>query len=374
MVTLMAFGITNEGMSGGGRVNFSLRPHNGVIHGCRARFKPQRHRHGSVKLKTLARLVGAWALPFVLVAAHAEEAHDFPSRTVKLVVPAAPGGPIDAVARILADGFKTVWPVPVVVENRAGAGTSTGAAFVAAAPPDGYTLLVMPDSITVNPSLYPNVNPDPLKSFEPVALIAAATQLLVVRPGLGVTDFNQFLDFARRKGTDVNMASAGTATLSHLTEVLLEQRTSIATTHIPFKGAAPALTALLGAHVDAMWLMPAPAVPHLKSGKLLAVAVTSAVRDPNLPDVPTVEESGIADFRVDNWQGLFAPAGTPKPIVEKIGRFAADVVKTPEVKSRMAAIGFEPRGDGPEAVVEMIRTSLPKWAEVIRRSGLKLSE
>jgi tripartite-type tricarboxylate transporter receptor subunit TctC len=123
-----------------------------------------------------------------------------------------------------------------------------------------------------------------------------------------------------------------------------------------------------------MWVMPAPAMPHLKSGKLLAVAVTSDARDPSLPDVPTVEESGIAGFRVENWQGLFAPAGTPKPIVDKIGRAATDVIGTPEVKSRLAAIGFEPRGDGPDAVVEIIRTGLPKWAEVIRRSGLKLAE
>ena len=325
-------------------------------------------------MTALARMVAALALPLVCVAAHAEDAQDFPSRTVKLVVPASPGGPLDAVARIVADALKTVWPTAVVVENRAGAGTSTGAAFVAAAPPDGYTLLVMPDSITVNPYLYPNVNPDPLKSFEPIALIATATQLLVVRPDLGVADFDQFLDYARRRGSDVNMASAGTATLSHLTEVLLEQRTSIATTHIPFKGAAPALTALLGAHVDAMWVMPAPAVPHLKSGKLLGIAVTSAARDPSLPDIPTVEESGIADFRVDNWQGLFAPAATAKPVVEKIGRAVTAVIKTPEVKDRMAAIGFEPRGEGPDAVVDIIRTSLPKWADVIRRSGLKLSE
>jgi tripartite-type tricarboxylate transporter receptor subunit TctC len=134
------------------------------------------------------------------------------------------------------------------------------------------------------------------------------------------------------------------------------------------------LTALLGAHVDAMWVMPAPAVPHLGSGKLLGIAVTSAGRDPSLPDIPTVEESGIADFRVDNWQGLFAPAGTPKPIVEKIGRAVTDAIRLPEVKARMAAIGFEPRGDGPDAVVDIIRTSLPKWADVIRRSGLKLSE
>src|SRR5262249_22758301 len=151
-------------------------------------------------------------------------------------------------------------------------------------------------------------------------------------------------------------------------------RTNIATTHIPFKGAAPALTALLGAHVDAMWVMPAPAVPHLRSGKLLGIAVTSAARDPSLPDVPTVEESGIADFRVDNWQVLSAPAGTPSPIVDRISHVVADVVKMPEVKSRMGAIGFEPRGDGPDAVVEIIRTSLPKWADVIRHSGLKLAE
>jgi tripartite-type tricarboxylate transporter receptor subunit TctC len=322
----------------------------------------------------LKHVVAAFALPLALVAAQAEEAHEFPSRTVRLIVPASPGGPIDAVGRIMADGLKTVWPVPVVVENRAGAGTSTGAAFVAGSPADGYTLLVMTDSIAINPSLYPGVSHEPLKSFEPISLVATATQLLVVRPGLGIADFRQFLDFAKRKGADVNMASAGAGTLSHLTEVLLEQRSGIVTTHIPFKGAAPALTALLGAHVDAMWVMPAPAVPHLKSGKLLPIVVTSAGRDQSLPEVPTVEESGIADFRIENWQGLFAPTGTPKPIIEKIGRVVADVVKMPEVRSRMAAIGFEPRGDGPEAVVELVRTSLPKWSDVIKRAGIRLAE
>jgi tripartite-type tricarboxylate transporter receptor subunit TctC len=323
-------------------------------------------------VRTPTYFLAAFALPLLLVAAQAEEAHEFPSRTVRLIIPASPGGPIDAVGRILADGLKTVWPVPVVVENRAGAGTSTGAAFVAGSPPDGYTLLVMTDSIAINPSLYPHVSREPLNSLEPIALIATATQLLVVRPGLGVTDFTQFLDFAKRKGADVNMASAGAGTLSHLTEVLLEQRSGITTTHIPFKGAAPALTALLGAHVDAMWVMPAPAVPHLKSGKLLPIAVTSTGRDQSLPDVPTVEESGIADFRVENWQGLFAPAGTAKPITEKIGRTVAEVLKMPEVRSRMAAIGFDPRGDGPAAVVELVTTNLPRWSDVIRRAGVRL--
>ena len=314
------------------------------------------------------------ALVFSLVPGAGEEARLYPSRNVRLIVPASPGGPIDAVARILADGFKTAWPEPVIVENRSGAGTSTGAGFVAGAPADGYTLLITPDSIAVNPSLYPNLSYDPLKSFEPISLLGTATQVLVVRPGLGVTDFKQFLALARRKGSDLNIASAGTGTISHLTEVLLEQRSGITTTHIPFKGAAPALTAMLGAHVDGMWVMLAPAVPYLKSGTLVPLAVTSAAREPNLPEVATVEESGLADFLVENWQGLFAPAGTPKPIVDKIARTVAEVLAQPDVKARMTAIGFTTRGDGPAAVAALVRNDLPKWAAVVKRAGIRLGE
>jgi tripartite-type tricarboxylate transporter receptor subunit TctC len=325
-------------------------------------------------VRTLTSIFAVAVLSCWVIPAQAEEVGDYPSHTIRLIVPATPGGPIDAAARILADGFKTVWPVPVIIENRPGAGTSTGAAYVAGAAPDGYTLLMTPDSIAVNPSLYPNVSYDPLKSFEPVALVATATQLLVVRPGLGVGDFTQFLAFARQKGAAVNMASAGTGTISHLTEVLLEQRTGVTTTHIPFKGAAPALTALLGAHVDAMWVMLAPAVPYLKSSRLIPIAVTSAAREPNLPNVPTVEEAGIADFRVENWQGIFAPAGTPQPIVEKIAHTVAAVVKLPEVGRRLTALGFDPRGEGPAVVAELVRANVPKWSEVVRRAGIRIAE
>jgi tripartite-type tricarboxylate transporter receptor subunit TctC len=295
----------------------------------------------------------------------------YPSKPVRLIVPAAPGGPIDTVARILADGLKSAWPVSVVVENKPGAGTSTGGAYVASAPPDGYTLLVTPDSIAVNPSLYPNLIFDPLKSFEPVSMLVTATQVLVVRSDLGVSDLQGFLALAKSKPAGLNMASAGAGTISHLTEVLLELRTGTKTTHIPFKGAAPALTAMLGGHVDAMWVMLAPAVPHLASGKIKPIAVTSAARDPKLPNVPTVEESGIADFEVVNWQGLFAPTGTPKPIVEKISQTVADVLAKPEIRARMATVGFDARGDGPTRVTELIRLSVPKWADVIKRSGIR---
>jgi tripartite-type tricarboxylate transporter receptor subunit TctC len=306
--------------------------------------------------------------------AQTEDAASYPSRTVRLIVPAAPGGPIDAVARILGDALKAAWPVPVVVENKPGAGTSTGGVFVAQSTPDGYTLLVNPDSIAVNPSLYPNLGYDPLKSFEAVSLLCTATQVLVVRPDLGVTDLKSFIELAKSKEAGLNIASAGPGTISHLTGVLLEQRSGFKTTHVPFRGAAPALSAMLGGHVDGMWVMLAPALPHLRSGKLRAIAVTADKRDPELPAVPTAAEAGVSDFQVENWQGLFAPAGTPKPIVDKIARTVAEVLKKPEVAGRMRALGFEPRGEGGALVTDLIRDSVPKWADVVKRANIQAAQ
>ena len=306
--------------------------------------------------------------------AQGEDAAAYPSRTVGLIVPAAPGGPIDAVARIVGDALKAAWPVPVVVENKPGAGTSTGGVFVAQSAPDGYTLLVNPDSIAVNPSLYPNLGYDPIRSFEPVSLLCTATQVLVVRPDLGVSSLKEFIALAKSKEAGLNIASAGPGTISHLTGVLLELRSGFKTTHVPFRGAAPALSAMLGGHVDGMWVMLAPAVPHLRSGKLKAIAVTAEKRDPELPAVPTTGESGVSDFQVENWQALFAPAGTPKPIVDKIARTVAEVLHKPEIAGRMRALGFEPRGDAGALVTALIRDSLPKWAEVVERANIKAQQ
>jgi tripartite-type tricarboxylate transporter receptor subunit TctC len=264
--------------------------------------------------------------------------------------------------------------VPVVVENRPGAGTSTGASYVAGSPPDGYTLLITPDSIAVNPSLYPNLSYDPLKSFEPIALLVTATQLLVVRPDLGVGDLKSFIALAKTKQSGLNLASAGPGTISHLTEVLLEQRSGFSATHVPFKGASPAITALLGGHVDAMWVMLAPAVPHIRSGKLKPIVVTTPTREPTLPDVPTTEEAGLKDFHVENWQGLLGPAGLPKPIVERIHAAVVQVLQLPEVKSRLMKQGFTPQGKGPEAVAALIRSDVPKWGEVVRRAGIRIGD
>jgi tripartite-type tricarboxylate transporter receptor subunit TctC len=303
--------------------------------------------------------------------AQAEDPAKFPSRAVRLIVPSSPGGPVDAVARILADGLRAVWTEPLIVESKPGAGNSTGAIFVANASPDGYTLLVITDSITVNPSLYPNLDKDPLKQFAPVSVLVTAPQVLVARHDLPASDLRSFIADAKARPGALNVASSGPGTISHLTEVLLEQRAGIKTSHIPFRGAAPAVTALLGKHVDAAWLMPAPLLSSIASGQLKALAVTGAARDAKLPSVPTAEEAGLADFQIMNWQGLFAPAGTPKPLVDKIAQVVAEVVRKPEIRGRLAKVGFDARGDGPAAAAEQVRTNVDRWSDVIVRAGIK---
>jgi tripartite-type tricarboxylate transporter receptor subunit TctC len=303
--------------------------------------------------------------------APAQDAATFPSRTVRLIVPAAAGGPVDAVARILAEALRPAWRETIVVESKPGAGNSTGAIYVAQSPPDGYTLLVISDSITINPNLYPNLDKDPLKQFEPIAMLVTAPQLLIARKDLPASDLRGLIALAKGAKTPLNIGSAGAGTISHLTQVMFDQRTGIGTSHIPFRGAAPAVTAVLGGHVDAAWVMPAPTLNAIAAGQLKALAVTSAERDASLPNVPTADESGVPNFQVMNWQGLFAPANTPKPVVDAIAKAVAEALQKPEVRARLAAVGFTARGDGPGVAAEQVRTNVVRWAEVLRKAGIK---
>jgi tripartite-type tricarboxylate transporter receptor subunit TctC len=321
-------------------------------------------------MSTPRSLLGVLALVAAAATAQAQDTPTFPARSVRLIVPAAAGGPVDAVARILADALKSTWSEPVVVENKPGAGNSTGAIYVAQSPPDGHTLLVISDSITVNPSLYPNLDKDPLKQFEPISLLVTAPQVLIARPDIEASNLRDFVAMARNSKLPLNVASAGSGTISHLTQVLLELRTGIHASHIPFRGAAPAVTAVLGKHVDAAWVMPAPVLPYMTSGQVKVLAVTSEARDAAFPQVPTVEESGLSNFQITNWQGLFAPANTPKPIVDQIARTVAEILKRPEVRARMASVGFEARGDGPAAAAELVRANVARWSDVVARAGI----
>ena len=316
-------------------------------------------------------LVGILAIVVTATVSSAQDAVNFPSKTVRLVVPAAAGGPVDAVARVLSEALRQTWRETIVVESKPGAGNSTGAIYVAQSPPDGHTLLLISDSITINPSLYPNLDKDPLKQFEAISVLVRAPQLLIARPDIGVANLREFIDLAKRSKKPLNMGSAGSGTISHLTQVLLEQRTGIASSHIPFRGAAPAVTAVMGGHVDAAWVMPAPTLASVAAGKLKALAVTGAEREPRLPTVATAEELGVPNFQIMNWQGLFAPANTPKPVVAHISKAVAEALKRPEVVARLAAMGFEARGDGPDVAAAQVRTNVVRWSEVLRKAGIK---
>jgi tripartite-type tricarboxylate transporter receptor subunit TctC len=304
-------------------------------------------------------------------AALAQDLVPFPSKVVRLVVPASAGGPVDAVARILAEALRSSWRETIIVEAKPGAGNSTGAIYVAQSPPDGHTLLVISDSITINPSLYPNLDKDPLRQFEAIAVLVTAPQVLIARKDLAAASLGEFIALAKGGKKPLNIGSAGAGTISHLTQVMLDQRIGVSTSHIPFRGAAPAVMAVLGGHVDAAWVMPAPTLSAIAAGDLKALAVTSAERDASLPNVPTVDESGVPNFQVMNWQGLFAPAGTPKPVVQAIAKAVAEALQRPEVRARMASIGFVARGDGPEAAAELVRANVVRWSEVLQKAGIK---
>jgi tripartite-type tricarboxylate transporter receptor subunit TctC len=325
-------------------------------------------------MKMIRCLIGALAGIALVSVAHAQDKSNFPDKSVRLVVPSSAGGPVYTVARILAEGLDAVWPHPVIVETKPGAGNSTGSIYVAKAAPDGYTLLIISGSVAVNPSLYPNLDKDPLKQFEPVSILVTAPQLLVARSDLKASNLKEYIDTGKSGSTPLNVASAGTGTISHLTQVLLEQQTGMKSSHIPFRGAAPAVTALLGGHVDAAWVMPAPTLTHIVSGKLKPIAVTGAARDPKLPQVPTADESGVPNFQVVNWQGLFAPAGTPKAVVDQISSVVAKVLHSPKVRARLASLGFEAQGEGPAAAAKLVRDDVARWSEVLAKSGIKLSK
>lgn len=297
---------------------------------------------------------------------HAEDA--YPNRTIEIIVPAAAGGPNDVVARLFADHLRTVLKVPVVAVNRTGAGTTVGTVAVANAAPDGYTLLVTADSFAANPSIYPNVHYDPVRDFTPISLLASAPEVLVVRRDLPVNTLTEFISLAKQGS--LQFASGGTGTLSHLTNVLFHEATGTTAVHIPYKGASPALTDLLGGHVDAMWVALAPAVQYAASGQLKALAVSTRTRSPSLPDVPTAAEAGLPGFEVSTWQGLLAPAKTPQPVIAKLADAADQIFHRPEVRKALSDIGSEAVGSGPDPMAEEIRKGLAKWPDVAKKAGI----
>jgi tripartite-type tricarboxylate transporter receptor subunit TctC len=297
-------------------------------------------------------------------------AQDYPTKPIKMITPYPPGGPTDVLARAVSPKLAEKLGQPIVIDNRPGASGMIGADMVAKAPGDGYTLLANASIHVINPSLYKNTTYDAIKDFAPVGLIAEVPLVLVVNPKLGVKTVKDLI--AKAKEKPLNFASSGNGGAPHLAGEGFKIATKADIQHIPYKGSGPAVADLIGGQVDFMFDSLPSSMPYIKSGRLVAVAVTTKKRAAALPDVPTVAESGVPGFDVSTWYGIWAPAATPPAIVKKISGELAVVVRLPEVRARLADLGAEAVGNTPEEFAAFNRSELAKWAKIVKDSGAKV--
>ncbi len=294
---------------------------------------------------------------------------DWPQRPVRVVVPVAPGGSLDALSRLFGRHMGELGQ-PWVVENQGAAGGNLAFEAVARSRPDGHTLLWGWDSLAINPALYARVGYDPLRDFTPLAQVVRAAQLLVVRPDLPAHTLAEFLDLTRRR--TVSVASPGNGSIGHLAAELLRTRTGASWTHVPYRGGGPAMADLLAGNLDAISLTLGAAVEHVRAGRMRGLAVTTAARAPALPEVPTVAEAGIPDFEVVSWQGVLGPAGMEPALVARMNRELNRVLSLPEVAARLLSQGFEPAGGPPEALAGLLRADVARWPAVVRAAGARV--
>jgi len=302
----------------------------------------------------------------------------WPTKPVRIVVPFAPGGTTDILARVLAPELSKVFGQPFVVDNRAGAGGNIGAEIVAKSPADGYTLLMgTVGTHGINKSLYSKLPYDPQKDFAPVTLVAGVPNVMVMNAKraqeLGITSVADFVRYAKGHPGQLNMASSGNGTSIHLAGELFKSRNGIFMTHIPYRGSGPAMKDMIGGQMDVMFDNLPSAMPHIQSGSLKAFAVTSAVRSAALPDAPTVAEAGnLPGFEASSWFGLLAPVGTPPDTVSRLQQETAKAMALPAVKERLLAQGAIPGGNTPAEFARQIDSEITKWAGVVKASGARV--
>ena len=306
-----------------------------------------------------------------LMSAQALQAQSYPNKSVRVVVPFPPGGATDVVGRLLATKLQEQLGQPFVVDNRAGAGGSTGTEVVARAAPDGYTLVMNFDPHATLQFLLKSVSWDAVRDFAPITQLVRANQLLVVAPGVEARNMGEFLRLARGKGAALNYATAGPGTSSHLAFELLKGLVGADATAIHFKGGNPALTAVMGGQVDVMLVSMGAAMPLVRSGKLRAIAVTSAQPSRAAPELPAIAQT-FAGFETQGWAILAAPAGTPREIINLLNAQTLRALALPDVRQRLDALGFEPVGSTPEETTAFLRSELARWGKVIRERGITL--
>ena len=303
----------------------------------------------------------------------AASAQDYPTRPITLVVPYAAGGGNDVMARIVADKMSRTLGQQIVVENRAGAGGTIATRQVAKAAPDGYTLVIGgTGTLAVNPTLYANVGYDPRKDFAPVGLIGTSALVVLVHPSIAATNIRELIALAKKEPGKLNYASAGVGSGIHLGTVLFEQMADIRLTHVPYRGTGPALTDLVGGHVAIYFSSLPSAIGIAKEGKVRPLAVTGAQRSDVFPDLPTVAEAALPGFEAVLHYGIAAPAGTPRPIVDKLNAALREALSAPDTRERMAKDGTEPLPSTPDEYAADIDREETKWSAIVRKSGAKV--
>jgi tripartite-type tricarboxylate transporter receptor subunit TctC len=299
-------------------------------------------------------------------------AQQYPSKPIRFVVPYPPGGPLDAVARLTAQKVSEAVKQPVIVDNKPGAGGNIGADTVAKSPADGYTILMGAVAThAINPTLYASIPYDPVRDFAPVTQLASTPNILIVNPSIPASNVREFIAYAKANPGKLNFGSGSTGSAGHLAGELFKSMAGIEMTHVPYKGAAPAMQDLVGGQIQLMFDNLASALGQVRAGKVKGLAVTTAKRTPLAPDLPTIAESGLPGFDISTWFGIFVPAGTPREVVDRLHAEFTRALAAPDVREKILNLGAEPVGNRPEEFAAYIKREAEKYARVIKASGAK---
>ncbi len=319
----------------------------------------------------LATALAGAALPGLLATAPAAHAQTgWPSKPIRLVVPYPPGGGTDVVSRLIAEPLSQALGQSVIVDNKGGANGIVGCQFVASAPPDGHTiLLVLPGQMAVNPALYKDLPYNPVRDFAPIIQLTSFEVALVVNPNVPARNVNELVALAKAKPKGLSLASAGTGSAGHMAAIWFAMKTGVDWVHVPYKGAGPAFTDLIGGQVDLTFATTLSTLPHVRAGKLRALGVTGAKRSAAAPDIPAIAES-IPSYEFTQWHGLVAPARTPPEIIARMNTEIGKILQQPAVKDKLASLGSETRGGSPAEFAKTIQADITRYADVVKVSGM----
>ncbi|MDB5808887.1 MAG: hypothetical protein JWN94_1009 [Betaproteobacteria bacterium] len=298
-------------------------------------------------------------------------AQPYPSKPIRIIVPYVAGGPSDLFARAVGQLLTEAWSQPAIIENRPGASGNVGVLAAVRSPADGYTLNTVSIAFAVSPAMDSKLGYDPVKDLAPISLLASINNILVVHPGVPVQSVKELIAFAAARPGQVTFASGGAGGAQHLAGELFSNLANVKLTHIPYKGSAPGVTALIGGETMVGFADMVVTLPHVKSGRLRALAVTGAQRSASVPDLPTVAEAGLPGYAVTAWFGLLAPAATPPEIISRISAEIQKGFKTPQMRERFSALGADPVGNSPEQFAAFLKTEMTKWAKLVKAAGIK---